>query len=118
MSDIIALIHLLHQAVGLNSIQSIISIQIKLDVDHILLVSNVIFQKILKFLIYVHFISIYTKRIFKVTVIFNEVTRHILLVSTNLILQKILKFLYTFYSSKFLKFLHYTLNYTTYRKNL
>ena len=33
----------------------------------------------------------------------------ILLVSTNMILQKILKFLYRFYSSKFLRFLHYTL---------
>ena len=52
----------------------------------------------------------------KVTVIFNEVTRHI--VSTNVILQKISKFLYTFYSSKFLKFLHYTLNYIIHRKNL
>ena len=61
----IALIHLLHQAVRLNSIQSIISIQIKLDVDCILLVSNIIFQKILKFLIYIHFLSTYTERILK-----------------------------------------------------
>ena len=56
--------HLLRQAVGLNNIRGIISIQIKLDVDCILLVSNVIFQ-ILEVLIYVNFISIYTKRILK-----------------------------------------------------
>ena len=56
--------HLLRQAVGLKNIRGIISIQIKLDVDCVLLVSNVIFQ-ILEVLIYVNFISIYTKRILK-----------------------------------------------------
>ena len=56
--------HLLRQAVGLKNIRGIISIQIKLDVDYVLLVSNVIFQ-ILEVLIYVNFISIYTKRILK-----------------------------------------------------